>query len=299
MEIIKFEVEELGSFEIKNEPTFLEQTKIEEITADLFGGVTKYNQLLIDHDTILKACYTDEKTDEETAKIQNIHPDRIALVFYLKETIERNKFYAKLKVLGIKLPKDLELFTKAELDKVKEIFDEKSSFFFAISRQNKLLRLINELHNVDFASEKVEFSDELTELYKESKSIINFWREHYNIATTDKRYLNATVSDIFSDYLIIKLRQMRDIFDEESENALINANITLEQLNAEIEAEIEAIKNQPKNYTTEEEAKAILAEEEELRKAYMLSYGTIRDPEKIRLIQIERRKQHEAKWQKN
>jgi len=138
--------------------------------------------------------------------------------------------------------------------------------FFVHSKRGRASKLIEELHAINFDSTNIELSDDLSEKYTEAKSIVNGWREHYKIPSTDERYLNATISDIYEDYLTIKLRELKEFFDEripkESQSNSPKGSITPEELDRLIEEDVNAIKMCKENYAEDYEIEAWEREKE-------------------------------------
>lgn len=140
-------------------------------------------------------------------------------------------------------------------------------------KRQQIQSLITEIHSVikkenegTYESENIEFSDELSEFYKESKSIVNAWRENYNYSLVDERYLNATLPQIEEDYLIIRMREFASAFDENVGKS--PSDRTPQEVRAEVEAEIEAMKKNKNNYATSSELKLYEEQKDEMEKRF-------------------------------
>ena len=128
----------------------------------------------------------------------------------------------------------------------------------------KMQGLVSELHKIDFTSYNITLSDELSQLYEESRSIISSWRRRYGYSLTDPRFLDARPSVIFKDYLLEKLYELSEHFDETKEMPII----TEQELIEDVQKELKAMKENKNNYATPEDYDAYWQEKEELREKY-------------------------------
>jgi hypothetical protein len=179
--------------------------------------------------------------------------------------------------------------------------------FRAETKQQQVKSLISEIHSLirkenegTYESEKIEFSDELSQFYRESKTIENAWREYYNYSLVDDRFLNATQPIIYEDYLIIKLREFREAFEENIGKAPTDR--TEEEIRAEAVAELEAMKNNRANYASEEEIEKYSSERDRLEKMFTddMEHMTREDGFRLREFrEIEKTKQLAIQLQKD
>lgn len=170
-----------------------------------------------------------------------------------------------------------------------------STNFFKISKRKKLQSLIKEFHDIDIETDSIEFSEALSKKYKESKTIVNFWKEHYKLCSTDERYLNATISQIYDDYLTVQLRKFGEIYSESLPTVDKSLPQTREELLAIIVEECNSIRNCKDNYADEKFIKEQELEQENLRKAYEKERDMLTDRDKKRMYDIKIREMHKER----
>lgn len=158
---------------------------------------------------------------------------------------------------------------------------------FETKRKN-LEKLVREFNSLDFNVTQIEFSDELSAKFDETKRIVEFWRSYYNYSSSDERYTNATMSQIYQDYLMINLYKFKDIFGEP-----IAQEDGYDKFMKELEKDCEAIKNCKENYLSPEEKKKILVDDkkfyEEKRLLRESEFEKLSDQDKERFENIKKR----------
>lgn len=120
-----------------------------------------------------------------------------------------------------------------------------------------------QFNKLNFEAGIVELPEQLEELYDEAFDIETWWREHYKIPFTDDRYLSITKSEIYKDYLLMKMREYSSYFNTSG----VPIPTSEEELLKMIEDDVEAIRNCKLNYATEEDYNERQKEEEEIIKA--------------------------------
>jgi hypothetical protein len=165
--------------------------------------------------------------------------------------------------------------------------------FFKDSKRRQLTGLVKEFNEIDFENEKIEFSEELSRKYNKSRTIIKWWKEHYNLCATDERYLNATVTDIYEDYLTVTLRSLDDHYYKTPDNL----PETREELLEIIKKECDEIRSQKENYATPEFIKEVDEERNRLMKAYEQERSMMSDPDKRRWDEIKIRRLHSGRME--
>ncbi len=116
--------------------------------------------------------------------------------------------------------------------------------------------------------------------------------------------MNATITDIYEDYLTVNLRSIDDHYYKTPDNL----PQTREELLEIIKKECDEIRLQKENYATPEFIKEVDEERNRLMKAYEQERMMMSDPDKRRWDEIKVRKLHsgrmekilkeEEKWQK-
>ena len=131
-------------------------------------------------------------------------------------------------------------------------------------------KLIKEFNALDFHSNKLELSEELSWIYQQSYTIKNLWRDHYNYSMTDPRYLDADEATIYMDFLQFSMKALGSsgIFKLRDKKSLNYGIKTEEDLIKAMTKDCENIRMNKNNYVTPEYLKEYEEEKERLWKEY-------------------------------
>ena len=122
-DILKFSVEGIGEFEVYAEPTIREEQQIENLVADIYGGRERYNE------TRLQIEELSEKL-EDVKEIDDSNKHEFILLVSSKNSLEKLHKLANLKILGIKLPIDVERLTEKKFKSVERAYEVSLNEFF-------------------------------------------------------------------------------------------------------------------------------------------------------------------------